>query len=158
MIDGIQKTGDLTKSLSWLEENGPKFFKAALYAGAAVLKKTTKNNLSSALPAATHHNPRYSDTLMDAVRNSKTEGDVITVHILGTRQSTSGTYRTRFFEKGTKRRYQKSYRGIKLKKKRYLGKLEPLNFFSSAISSSQGDIAQAMTNVMDNFMRIASTK
>lgn len=154
-MNDLQITGDLNKSLEWLELNGPKYFKAALYSGASVLKEQTKENLSSALPASTHHNPKYSDTLMDAVRNSKTEGDVITVHILGTRNSTSGTYRTRFFEKGTKKRYQKTYRGVKLKKKRYLGQLKPLNFFSSAIASSEAAVVAAMQKVMDNFMREA---
>ena len=156
-MNEVTISGDISKSLNWVEQNAPKFFKAALYSGAAVIKNQAKANLTSQLPAATNHNPKYSDTLVDAIRNTKTEGDEITIHTLGTRESTSGTYRTRFFENGTKSgtRYQKTYRGVPLKKKKYVGRLPALRFFNSAVTSSEGRAIAAMQKVIDNMMDIA---
>lgn len=149
---GVKIVGDLNKSIDYLEYFGKEYFQKALRAGASVLKKQTRYNLSSALPKSSEHNPRFSDTLLDAIRNSKTEGDVITVHILGTRQKGSGTYRTRFFEGGTKERYQKTYRGVPLKKKRFLGRIKPLYFFSSAIVETENQIYEAMEPVINELI------
>ena len=153
-MNDVTITGDLMKPISFLELHGKKFFQSALYRGANVIKTQAISNLSSALPAAGNHNPKYSDTLLDAVRFTHTEGDEITVHTLGTRDSTSGTYRARFFESGSKadQRYQKSYKGIPLKKKRYLGKLPSLKYFSSAVSSEGSRAIQAMEQVVDNMV------
>lgn len=151
-MNEVQISGDLNKSIDWLQENGKTYFQRALYRGANVLKNQTRENLSSALPASGNPNPKYDDTLQDAIRNSHTEGDVITVHILGTRASGSGTYRTRFFENGTKDRYQKTYKGVPLKKKRFIGRLKPLRFFSSAIASSESKVINAMSDVINTMM------
>lgn len=151
-MNEVKITGDLNVPLEFLEKNGKRYFQAALYSGANVLKTQTRSNLISQLPAAQNSNPNYSDTLVDAIRNTHTEGDVITVHILGTKEKTSGTYRTRFFEGGTKDRYQKTYRGIPLKKKKYIGRIQPLNFFSSAIASSEAQIYNAMEGIINNLI------
>lgn len=148
----VEIKGDLLHSIEWLQLNGKRYFQAALYAGANVLVNQTKANLSSVLPKAANHNPKFIDTMMDAPRFSHTEGDVITVHVLGSRQSGSGTYRTRFFEDGTQDRYQKTFKGIPLKKKRWLGKLPALKFFSSAITSSQSQVNQAMIPIIERLM------
>lgn len=148
----VEISGNLNHSIDWLQENGKRYFQAALYAGASIIVKQAKSNLNSALPASTNRNPRFNDTLQDAIRFSHTEGDVITVHTLGTRQSGSGTYRTRFFENGTRERYQKTYAGIPLKKKRYIGKLKPLGFFNSAVVSTQSLVMDEMQKVIDRMI------
>lgn len=149
--DGVTMSGDLSISLNALEQEFPKYAKAALYAGAAALKEDVKSNLTTRLPAATQHNPKYNDTLVDAVRNSKTPGDVITVHILGGNKPGSGAYRTRFFENGTQERFQKSRNGVKLKKKKSLGRLKDLHFFSDGITSGEAKAIQQMQTIMDRF-------
>ena len=153
-MNNVTITGDLNHGINWLQENGKRYFQSALYRAANIIKTQAISNLSSALPASGYHNPKYSDTLLDAVRFTHTEGDEITVHTLGTRDSTSGTYRARFFESGSKadQRYQKSYKGIPLKKKRYLGKLPSLKYFSSAVSSEGSRAIQAMEQVVDNMV------
>ena len=122
------------------------------------MKDKTRQNLQSVLPASSNHNPKYTDTLQDAIRNTHTEGDIITIHILGTRDSGSGTYRTRFFEGGTKSgtRYQKTRNGKRLKNKKFVGRLGALGFFSSAISSSGGEVMNAMQQAINEMMEDAN--
>lgn len=153
-MNEVKIEGNLNKSISWLEDNGKRYFQRALYRGAGVLKDKTRQNLQSLLPASSNHNPKYTDTLQDAIRNTHTEGDVITIHILGTRDSGSGTYRTRFFEGGTKEgtRYQKTRNGKRLKKKKFVGRLGALGFFSSAVSSSGGEVMNAMQQAINEMM------
>lgn len=154
MANEVQISGNILKSISWMESEAPKYFKRALTRGAIVLKDKTRQNLQSVLPASSNHNPKYNDTLQDAIRNSKVSIDQVTVHILGTRDSGSGTYRTRFFEGGTKSgtRYQKTRNGKRLKNKKFVGRLGALGFFSSAISSSGGEVMNAMQQAINEMM------
>ena len=154
LMNDVTITGDLNHGLDWLQENGKRYFQAALYSGASVLKEQTKTNLTTMLPASTRQNPKYTDTLLDAIRNTHSEGDVVTVHILGSRASGSGTYRTRFFEKGTKQgtRYQKTRNGKPLRKKKFVGQPPALHFFSSAVESSEPRVIHAMEEIINNMM------
>ena len=122
MANEVQISGDILRGIGWLESEAPRYFKRALTRGAIVLKDRTRQNLQSVLPASSNHNPKYNDTLQDAIRNSKVSIDHVTVHILGTRNSGSGTFRTRFFEGGTKSgtRYQKTRNGEKRWQKSFL--------------------------------------
>lgn len=57
----------------------------------------------------------FSDTMEDAVRVGRLKGGFnhqeLTVHIMGTRASSSGTYRLRFYEEGGPRQYRGSIPG-----------------------------------------------
>ena len=154
MANEVQISGDILRGVGWLESEAPRYFKRALTRGAIVLKDRTRQNLQSVLPASSNHNPKYNDTLQDAIRNSKVSIDQVTVHILGTRNSGSGTYRTRFFEGGTKSgtRYQKTINGKRLKNKRFVGRLNALGFFSSAISSSGGEVINVMQQTINEML------
>lgn len=158
MSEGVKIEGDLLYSFNWLEQNGQRYFKRALVRAANVIKEQARTNLSSALPAAENHNPKYNDVMADAIRNSRTEGDVITVHALGTPVSGSGTYRARFYEYGSKgnQRYQKSFRGVPLKKKRFLGTIPGLKFFSSAVTSTENQVYQTMEQVINEMIDTAN--
>lgn len=107
------------------------------------LRGETKRVFRSALPAARHHNAKYNDTLLDAVKRSKVEetkqGEISAkVHIMGTRNTGSGTFRARFFEKGTKpRRTRKGYNR---------GSIAPLGFFATANATFQGDYDKILNN------------
>lgn len=113
--------------------------KTALRKGAQVLANATKRKLRSSLRAATHRSTKYNDRLIDAIRYSvDRKGDEAKVHIMGTNKKGSGTFRLRFFEKGTKvRKHKKNGKNI--------GRISALNFFSSARSSSQGKVNEAVT-------------
>lgn len=93
------------------------------------LRGETKKVFRSALPAARHRNTKYNDTLLDAVRRSKVEetkrGEISAkVHIMGTRNTGSGTFRARFFEKGTKAR--------RTRKGHNRGAITAIGFFATA--------------------------
>lgn len=58
------------------------------------------------------------------------------VHVMGTRSKSSGTFRTRFFEGGTKTR--------KTKKGYNRGKIKALNFFSDARSATKNKVQSTL--------------
>lgn len=107
------------------------------------LRGETKKVFRSALPAARRRSSKYNDTLLDAVKRSKVEetkgGEISAkVHIMGTRNTGSGTFRARFFEKGTKqRRTRKGYNR---------GSIAPLGFFATANASFQPEYNKILNN------------
>lgn len=107
--------------------------KTALRKGAQVLAKKTRQLLKSRLPNATKRNKKYRDRLSDGVRYKVDKnGDIAKVHIMGSRKKGSGTFRLRFFEKGTKVRKNR-------------GQIKPLHFFKSAGQQSQNEVNNAVT-------------
>lgn len=118
--------------------------RSALNRAANALKKATERNLAVALPASLVKN-RYPDTLMGGIMRSKYDKNksMVKVHIMGTRNSSSGTFRTRFFEGGTKERITK--KGYKR------GHIQALNFFSKATSTTNVDeiIEQQLEKVVN---------
>jgi len=130
-------------------ENSLKY--SAVLAGASVLQRSIRDALISKMPKATVRNPKYNDTLADAImfsKPNKTFGSRV-VHALGSSRSGSGTYRTRFFDKTTKDRYQKTYKGKKLKKKRYLGKVGGTFFFSTGLAAGREEAQSAMIAALE---------
>jgi hypothetical protein len=139
--------------------------KSALRRGAAQIKKETVSNAKAGIK--THNNPHwyngqrieYNDDITDAVRVGKIEDNYdsdelsIKVHVMGTRNTNSGTYRFRFLEKGTKNRKAKTYKGRPLKKERNLGSIAPRRWFASANNSVNLDniyleaIERAINNI-----------
>ena len=67
MANEVQISGDILRGIGWLESEAPRYFKRALTRGAIVLKNKTRQNLQSVLPASSNHNPKYNDTLQDAI-------------------------------------------------------------------------------------------
>ena len=118
-MDGITLTisGTFKGAFEEIANQMPNIEKRALYHAAYFLRDEIRKSFKSKLPKADQRNPRYSDTLLDAVGFSKVDGASLNVNAMGNRKSSSGTYRARFFEAGTKDRYQKTRNGIRLKKK-----------------------------------------
>jgi len=127
---------------------------AALRKGAQVLKKNTKSNLKST-GIRIGVNPLYIDKLSDGVMSSKVKEGSIIVHVMGTRKKGSGTFRLRFFEGGTKERYQKTWKGKKLKVPRRLGHIKAYGFFNSAVSSSTDEVMKAMNEQLTKYIEKA---
>lgn len=142
----IEQTFNAFMDLTQKEMNST--VRRALRAGAKKLQEQTRSNIKSGLKTRNNSHwydgkPKvYSDSIEDAVRISKIEGDFetelsIPVHIYGTRASDSGTFRARFLEKGTKERYAKKARNrnhelIQLRKPKYLGSIKGRWFFRDA--------------------------
>ena len=146
-------TGNLRGPLDEMREQLPRAEKRALYRAAYFLRDKIRQSLTSSLPKATNRNPKYSDTLIDAIGFTKVDGASLNINAMGNRKKTSGTYRTRFFENDTRDRYQKSYRGQKLKKKRFLGHITGTHFFRNAVEANQPAAIELMRGVISEFVQ-----
>lgn len=146
-------TGNLRGPLDEMREQLPRAEKKALYRAAYFLRDKIRQSLTSSLPKATNRNPKYSDTLIDAVGFTKVDGASLNINAMGNRKKTSGTYRTRFFENDTRDRYQKSYKGQKLKKKRFLGHITGTHFFRNAVEANQPAAIELMRGVISEFVQ-----
>jgi hypothetical protein len=144
--------GDLIGKFEEAIERMPGAEKRALYTAAVFLRDKAKESLISKLPKATQHNPKYKDTIADAVRFTKVDGASLKIHALGSGETGSGTYRARFFEEQTKDRYQKTYNGVKLKKKRYLGHVGPLHFFKPTMETNMPEAINMMQDIMEEYL------
>lgn len=149
----LKITGNLRGPLDEMREQLPRAEKRALYRAAYFLRDKIRQSLTSSLPKATNRNPKYSDTLIDAVGFTKVDGASLNINAMGNRKKTSGTYRTRFFENDTRDRYQKSYKGQKLKKKRFLGHITGTHFFRNAVEANQPAAIELMRGVISEFVQ-----
>lgn len=121
-------------------------YKHALAEAAAKLKKETQTNMISRIPRA-NVRQRYDDTLADAVRisiNLKDNPIKAIVHILGTRSRGSGTFRTRFFEGGTRER---------ITKKGSRGRIEPKSFFADAINNLRASLESMIESALSDRLK-----
>lgn len=114
-----------------------KVTQSSLKRAAAVLKSNTQKKLVELLGDAAVTRGRYFDTLVDAARVTKYDkrADKIAVHIMGTRDSKSGTFRTRFFEGGTNGRKTTGRGKVKYSN----GDITALRFFETAVNNTPID-------------------
>lgn len=154
-MDGISLkiSGNLLKPLETLETELPRAEKRALYRSAYFLRDKIRQSLSNRVPKASVQNPKYNDTLLDAVQFTKVDGASLNVNAMGNRNSKSGTYRTRFFENDTRDRYQKTRNGIRLKKKKFLGHITGTHFFNDAVTANQGQVLNIMRDVISEYVQ-----
>lgn len=153
--DGLKIISDtINRSIEEVLKTMSRAESSALKKGANVIKKNTKSAFRKT-GIKDIQNEKYSDRLIDAIRTSKVRNGEITVHIMGSRSSTSGTYRTRFFEGGTKERFQKTYKGRPLDKPRKLGKIDAYNFFNTALISSDQEVQKAMDDQLKKYIERA---
>lgn len=159
-MDGITLSirGSFKGNFDEIAKEMPNIEKRALYRAAYFLRDKIQQSLISAVPKATQKNPKYIDTLVDAVGFSRVDGASTTINAMGTRKTGSGTYRTRFFEEGTVKRYHKKRNGIKLKKKKYIGFIKPTHFFSSAVNANKDAAVKLMEDVLTEYVDTAFKK
>ena len=128
--------------------------KKALNKAAVELRQlTTDNFLSSGIR---QHSPdsKYNDSMEEGVMMKKAKGSYdedfySIVHIMGSRATGSGTFRLRFYEKGTKDRYQQSANGKPLSKPKYIGSIKPKWFFKSANSQIESSLDRIYMEEID---------
>ena len=131
----------------------PQIEKRALYRAAYFLRDKIRQSLTSAVPGANRRSPKYSDTLVDAVQFTPVDGASTTVNAMGNRKPKSGTFRTRFFEEGTVERFHKKRNGVRLKKKKSVGKITGTKFFASAVQANRNSAIEIMHNVISEYVR-----
>lgn len=154
-MDGIEFkiTGNLVGKFEETAKEMPKIEQRALYRAAYFLREQIRNELISKVPKANERNPKYNDTLVDAVGFTRPDGGSLTVNALGTNKPGSGAFRTRFFEAGTKQRYQRSRNGIKLKKKKSVGALPAKPFFQGAVRANEGQAVNLMRETITKYVQ-----
>ena len=154
-MDGITLSirGSFKGNFDEIAKEMPNIEKRALYRGAYLLRDKIQQSLISAVPKATQRNPKYNDTLVDAVGFSRVDGASLVVNAMGTRKTGSGTFRTRFFEDGTIKRYHKKRNGVRLKKKKYIGFIKPTRFFASAVNANKQAVIDVMRNTITEYVQ-----
>ena len=159
-MDGItlKVTGSFKGKFEEIAEQMPRIEKRALYKAAYFLREKIRDSLVSSVPKSTTHNPKYIDTLVDAVGFSKVDGASTVINAMGNRKKGSGTYRARFFEEGTVKRYQKKRNGIKLKKKKYIGKITGTKFFASAVQANENAAVDIMRDIITEYVQESFNK
>ena len=153
-----QIQGTFKGSFDEVAKKMPDIERHALYHAAYYMRSKIKEYLKHAVPKSDQRNPKYIDTLQDAVLFTRPDGASLTVHAMGNRKKGSGTYRTRFFERGTRDRYQKTWNGVKLKKKRFLGSIKPTHFFADAVAAERGNVAKQMEEIIAQYIEKAFEK
>ena len=159
-MDGITLSirGSFKGNFDEIAKEMPNIEKRALYRAAYFLRDKIRESLISAVPKATQKNPKYIDTLVDAVGFSRVDGASTTINAMGTRKTGSGTYRTRFFEDGTVKRYHKKRNGIRLKKKKYIGFIKPTRFFASAVNANKQAAIDIMRDTITEYVQESFSK
>lgn len=116
-----------------------------------VLRDNVKSNIQSSHYALSRSRTgRYSVPLIDGVKaymySNMGSNPTGAVDILGNRRQNDGTWQLRYFEGGTKPRYQKNGR--------YTGQIKPQWFFRDAVQSSQQQakslVQSAIQKAIDN--------
>lgn len=148
----LKVTGSLRGPFEEIATKMPRIEKRALYRAAYFLREKIQNQLISSLPASTKRNPKYSDTLVDAVQFTRVDGASLVVNAMGNRKPKSGTFRTRFFEEGTVERFHKKRNGIRLKKKKSVGHITGVHFFSSAVNANKEAAIQIMRDTIAEYV------
>lgn len=136
----------------------PDIEKTCLNVGANILKEKVQSSFTSKMPSASRpvrnqtigtYKITTSEPLVDAVRQSKVDNAAKStkVHILGANKSGSSQFIARFYENGTKDRYQTKIKGKTLKKKRWLGKLTDYHYFMPTVQSEIAGVASVMGSI-----------
>ncbi len=154
-MDGINFniTGNLVGKFEETVKEMPHIEKLALYRAAYYMRDQIRHELLAKIPKANTRNPKYTDTLVDAVGFTRPDGGSLIVNALGTNETGSGTFRTRFFEKGTQERFQNKRNGIKLKKKKSIGRITARPFFQGAVRASESATVDIMRNTISKYVQ-----
>lgn len=164
----IKISGDLDWSFDRMAKEMPEIEKTALRVGAYELQQQVKKQLVSKMPTAS--NPVRQQTgkggykitsqepLVDAIRQTKTDNGKVKVHALGSGAAGSTTFITRFYEEMTKQRYNKNYKGKRLKNRKYTGIVGGVHFFNDTINSYMNKTTQLISNIITNKLSLIMNK
>ena len=134
---------------------------SALKRAAWIYKTQVEEEFKSIGVDVLHQGTKYSDRLIDAVMMTKPKNGEIKFHILGIRNSKSGTFRARFFEGITKPRYQKFWnrngKKVEFKKPRYTGVLN-YHFFKEGIQRGDAEARKELNRILKIYIEKAFKK
>ena len=90
--------------------------------------------------------------MVDAVGFTRVDGASLTVNALGAGRPGSGAYRTRFFENGTVERFHKTRNGKPLKKKKSVGNITGVHFFSDAVNANRANVEKIIADTIGEYV------
>lgn len=158
---GISINGDwLEGSFDRMVNELPKITTKALSTAGYILKDAVRDEFISRMPAAgrTFKTPATSkggykitrnDVLADAVRQSKADEGHVTV-FMGGRESGSPLFISRMYNKDSKERYQRTFKGQKLKTKRRLGSLTGVHYWDPGIARGYNEAMKAINRIISS--------
>lgn len=168
MTEGIKISGDLNWSFDRMERDLPTIQNQAIKAGGMMLKEKLKESLAAKMPSATRpvrmqtgkggYKITSQEPLTEGIRQSKTDNGKVVVHALGSGAPGSSTFITRFYEEVTKPRYNKFYRGKKLKKLKSTGQVGGLHFFKDTVNAYINQVTQYIGNIITSKLSIELDK
>lgn len=156
---GVSVNGDFIGSFDRLIKEMPELCNSALNVGAYIIKDSIKSVFASRMPAANRafkvpatsqggYKITKPDRLVDAVMQSKAKIDHVTISVRGNAPG-SPLFIARMYDHGTKDRYVRTYKGKKLKTRRYVGSIDGVNYFNPGISQGEEPAYNAMQSVFE---------
>lgn len=136
----------------------PNIETTALNVGANMLKESVKSSFVTKMPSSTKpvrtqkintYLVSSNEPLVAAVRQSKVDhaAKSVKVHILGANKPGSSNFIARFYENGTRERYQTKIKGKRLAKKRWIGRLKDYHYFMPTVQSEIGNVGRVMGDI-----------
>ena len=156
---GVSISGDFIGSFDRLIKEMPELCNSALNVGAYIIKDSIKTVFASRMPAANRafkvpasskggYKITKPDRLVDAVMQSRAKTNRVTISVRGQGPG-SPLFIARMYDNGTKDRYVSTYKGKKLKKRRYVGSVSGVNYFNPGISQGEEPAYNAMQSVFE---------
>ena len=156
---GIELSGDFMGSLLKMEQDVPIISEMALRAGAKILKQGVKDSFVSKMPAAGRpfkggtskggYRLNAGEMLVDAVRQTKASQTSVSVYV-GKGGSNSPLFIAQMYNSTSKDRYVLTRKGVKLKKKQYVGRIGGLNYFDTGLSATEQQAYNTMEEIISN--------
>lgn len=154
------KSDWLNGSFDKMVNDLPDITTKALNVAAYIIKQSVKDSLGNKMPAAKKpfkvpatssrgYKITRPDKLIDAARQSPSNEFKTSVY-MGGREPNSPLFIARMYDKGSKDRYVRTYKGQKLAKKRFAGKLTGVDYWGPGVSAGENEAMRALENVIYN--------
>lgn len=138
----------------------PQLLNKSLNTAGYILKESVKHTFATKMPAASRafkvpatskggYKITRPDKLVDAARQSKTDGQHVTV-FMGGRDKGSPLFISRMYDKGTGDRYVKTNKGVKLKTKKFVGHLTGVDYWDPGIIAGEQEAYNAIERIITN--------
>lgn len=144
-------------------ENLPAIQRKALNTAAYIIKDSIKDTFVQKMPAAGRpfkvpatsaggYKITKSDRLEDAIRQ-KSATDEHTTIFAGGKEPNSPLFIARMYNRDSKDRYVRTFKGTKLKKRRFVGHLTGVNYWDPGIASGEQEALRAVNNIFYNYTK-----
>lgn len=160
---GMKLEGDwLEGSFDRMVYELPTITKKALDTAAFVLKDSIRTQFTNKMPAAGRpfkvpatskggYKITKADKLVDAIRQGSADESYTKVYV-GNGDSGSPLFIARMYNKDSKDRYALTKNGVKLKNKKFLGKLTGTQYWDDGLATGEQAALNVLENVLDKYI------